>query len=178
MKNKTTTLIAGLAMGFEILAFIGAIVVVFLQNSLTFLYGYSFTKAFVFPFSLITMVLCAALYVAFFALTLKGRTENGKVIAIIIVVVYVLIGLVSIFLNYFESIYYAKRGIELLSKISSVKSFASIVSTILSLPSAPLFYIAIGRYTLNPASFSETPGQGSEVPVSGQDTVSDGYTKY
>ena len=95
-----------------------------------------------------------------------------------IVVVYVLIGLVSMFLNYFESIYYAKRGIELLSKISSVKSAVSIITAILGLPSVPLFYIAIGRYTLNPASFSGAPGQGSEVPASGQDTVSDGYTKY
>ena len=178
MKNKTTTLIAGLAMGFEILAFIGAIVVVLLQNSLTFLYGYNFTDTLVFPFSLITMALCAALYAAFFALTLKGQTENGKVIAIIIVVVYVLIGLVSMFLNFFESVYYANRGIELLSKISSVKSAVSIITAILGLPSVPLFYIAIGRYTLNPASFSGAPGQRSEVPASGQDTVSDGYTKY
>ncbi|MBP5701413.1 MAG: hypothetical protein J6W85_03075 [Lachnospiraceae bacterium] len=178
MKNRTTTVIAGLAMGFEILAFIGAVVVVLLQNSLTFLYGYSFTKAFVFPFSLITMVLCAALYAAFFTLTLKGQTENGKVFAIIIVVAYVLIVLISMFLNFFESVYYANRGLEMLSKISSVKSAVSIITAILGLPSAPLFYIAIGRYTLDPASFTKVPEQGPDAPAPGQDMGSEEFIKY
>ena len=179
MKNKTTSILAGLALGFEALGVLATVVILIMQNTLMEKINFrTFTDDMIIPFGLITVVLGLIIYILFFMLTLKGQSKNGKIFAIILVVAFVLLGLISVALSYFNSYYYGHRGEDYIAKFSIINSYISTFSGLLSMPAGPLFYIALGRYTLNPASFTKAPDKEPETPVFGKDAESEEYTKY
>ena len=179
MKNKTTSILAGLAMGSEALGFLATVIMLIMQNSLMErTYHQAFTDEMIIPFGIVTSVLALIIYILFFMLTLKGQSENGKVVAILFVVAFVFLSVISVVLSYFSSYYFAHRGETYVAKASILNSYITTVSRLLSLPAAPLFYIALGRYTLNPASFTKTTENESEAQISGNETGPDGFVKY
>ncbi len=179
MKNRTTSILAGLALGFEALGVFATVVILIMQNTLMDKLAFrTFTDDMIIPFGIVTVVLGLIIYILFFMLTLKGQSENGKIFAIILVVAFVFLGLISVALGYFNSYYYGQRGEDYIAKVSIISSYISTFSGLLSLPAGPLFYIALGRYTLNPASFTKAPDKEPETPEFGKDAEADEYTKY
>jgi hypothetical protein len=179
MKNRTTSILAGLALGFEALGVLATVVILIMQNTLMEIIDFrTFTDDMIIPFGIVTVVLGLIIYILFFMLTLKGQSENGKILAIILVVAFVFLGVISVVLNYFSSYYYGHRGEDYIAKFSIISSYISTVSGLLSMPAGPLFYIALGRYTLNPASFTKAPEKKSEAQISGNETGPDGFVKY
>lgn len=179
MKNRTTSILAGLALGFEALGVLATVIILIMQNTLVEkTYYHTFTDDMIIPFGLITVVLGLIIYILFFMLTLKEQSKNGKIFAIILVVAFVFLGLISAALSFFSSYYYGHRGEDYIAKFSIISSYISAVSGLLSMPAGPLFYIALGRYTLNPASFTKAPEKESEAQISGNETGPDGFVKY
>ena len=179
MKNRTTSILAGLALGFEALGVFATVVILIMQNTLMEKINFrTFTDEMIIPFGIVTSVLALIIYILFFMLTLKGQNENGKVFAILFVVAFVFLGVISVVLSYFSSYYFAHRGETYVAKASILNSYITTVSRLLSLPAAPLFYIALGRYTLNPASFTKATENESEAQISGNETGPDGFVKY
>ena len=150
MNNTATKVLATVAMILMALSLLATVIVLLNQNTLVMhFYRVPSVNRILVPSEFVVRAAEAVIILIFFILTLGKADENKRIIAILLVIASIVIGVLSFPASSFVTMLYAKQGSQILAQYASVNSMVAIASLAAG-PALPLFYIACGRYIINP----------------------------
>ena len=147
MNNKTTNILALIALILQAVYVFGGFIIVAIQKKLFFLFMDDVLSdvQLVIPFEMIVAIIHLLIFIIFLSLSQK---EGKKVEVIILVILAALISLLSIFGNMAFNYFYALMGAKTVTAHTIVIRCFSYISSPIGIPAATLFYVACGRYTV------------------------------
>ena len=149
---NTTKTISTIVLVLQFLAVLLAFGIVAMQKSIVpVFFSRMEYDGMVYPTALFTMTISLVFYAVFFIMINNEASDNKKNLAMIFLILYIIMSLLEFVASYFSSFFYSRISADALAMHSVVNSLL-ILPAFIATPTAPLFFFACGRYSVEASS--------------------------